>query len=228
MESEPTIIQRGKRVVEERLRQSIERRNAEDIRKSSSPSDDSHSSSHWTVVTLQSEIKTLESVCYAREKEILLLKYQLLQSNKLIEESQNQLRELAQAIDHEGIPDSLNRKTMINHRNIRGKDCRLLESFASASSVTLNNVVGHLEKTLNVTDIHNLPKAIEKSMKFEIKYLEILKAVCGLLDVKPVEVHHRDLLRMLQSMTKRQVELESEQGLKDEIRGRQGVAWTFR
>ena len=212
--------------MEERLRNSLEKRDFEQGNPEH-PEAFKSPNSQWTVATLRSEIETLETICSAKDKEILLLKYQLLQSNKLIEESRDQLKRICEGFDGS---DFLRPNHTIRGKIVpssRGKDCTLLESFANASSVTLNNVLGYLQKTLNVTDIHNLPKEFEKSMKYEIKYTELLHGVCRLLDVRTSQVHHRDVLRMLDAMTKRQIDIESENGLKNEVRGKNGVAWTF-
>lgn len=157
--------------------------------------------SNWTVVSLRSEIETLQCINEAKEREIQLLKNQMARSvkNALIGEND------------EGRFVPCKRSSF------------LVESFSKASPSTLNRVLGHIERTLEVREIDQVEKAMNKLASFETKYEELVRACCVLFRTTPKDSSHNQLVRMLLSGRTPDPDAID----KVEVKRKAGVAWTF-
>ena len=225
MEAE-SAAERGRRVVEARLRASSQ----------SNPMGRSHeiltpvtapvttgSVTNWTVVSLKSEVETLHCINAAKEKELLLLKHQLVESNRLIRESRDEKSRMQNGPQStESATDPPTRKPVLT--SSRRGDHLLLQSFSEATAVTLNHVLGTVERTLHVKDIHQLPKAVERLVAVDGKYTELVKAVSCMLKISVADANHGQLVRLLLGIPRRD---GSPGRVRDEIKTKAGIAWTF-
>lgn len=216
-----SAVERGKRVVEERLRLSSQQA----VLAATIPHAE-HPPTLWTVVTMNSEIQTLKCIMDAKDAEILLLKHQLVQTNKLITECRDEIQRLS---GQQGIASQRIHNTVVSRYQpvSQGPYCQLLESFSRASPSTLNKVLRHIEKSLGASDVQQVPHAIDCARAVETKYDELYSAVCFLLNVKPEDTTHRDTLKQINALAHKVIQTDSEIGLANEIKGKRGIAWTF-
>jgi hypothetical protein len=165
---------------------------------------------NWTVVSLKSEVETLSCINEAKEKELQLLKNQLIESNRLLISLSSKFPESeANAADV---------KKLVSNRAKGGP--LLLESFSNASPLTLSHVLGQMERLLGVKDIDHVEKALVKLASFETRYEELVRACCVLFRTIPKEASHNQLVRQLLAAKAPDIR-------KDEVKKKSGVAWTF-
>jgi hypothetical protein len=200
MPPEETIAERGRRVAEARL---VKIRSGP-FYAPLSPRAAQPALTNWTVVSLKSEIETLQCINEAKEKEIRLLKSQLTEA----------LYNYPDEKDVISGPAS-------TYRVKSGKNPPLLlESFSRASSFTLNRVLVQMERTLEVRDIDQVEQSLSRLAGFETKYEEIVRACCVLFRTTPKEASHKQLVRQL--LAAKGIDV-----CRDEVKKNSGVAWTF-
>lgn len=216
-----SAVERGKRVVEERLRLS-----SQQAVLVATISQAKHSPTRWTGVAMNSEIQTLQCIMEAKDAEILLLKHQLVQTNKLIKECRDEIQRLS---GQQGIASQRIHNTLVPRTQPvpQGPYCKLLESFSRASASNLNKVLGHIEKSLGATDVQHVPHAIDRARAVEMKYDQLYSAVCFLFNVKPEDTTHRDTLKQINALAQKAILTDAEIGLANEVKGKRGIAWTF-
>jgi hypothetical protein len=162
----------------------------------------SASFSNFAQTALKSEIETLELILSAKETELNLLRQQLIESNELLKSAQRLISERETSDTKKG--DSL---------------------FDSVSNCPANKqklIFSYLEKSLGVSDIEDLAKAIDKLAVSEAKYTEVVKAICIRDRLDMTKVSHQEIVQSLRSG-----EPVRQLSTSQEIYSRKGVAWTF-
>lgn len=208
-----SAIERGKKVAHERL---------------SARTDLAGSSCNWTTVALKSEIETLELINSSRERELYILKQQLIESNKLLKTARKHIEEMKDSSQRVsgGSSSEANENAWTNNQLPCPKGSfpsnTLLDSFSSCNPTTLRHVCNHLERVLGVSDVNQVGKALDRLAAAETKYMELVKAVCIRDRVDMNRVSHPQIVKSLKTG-----EPIPSIGIKDEVQKPRGVAWTF-
>lgn len=159
------------------------------------------STTNYTTIALKSQIESLELVLSAKETELNLLRQQLIESNELLKSAQKLISEREETTE---------------------ETCSLMESVLRCPSSRQRMIFTHLEKILQVTNIDQLAKAVEKLSEAESKYADVVKALCVRDRVDITKVSHEEIVRSLRTGEPLKPAWTGEQ-----IHSRKGVAWTF-
>ena len=166
-------------------------------------------------MALKSEIETLTAINQVKEKELVLLRRQLAESQKLLKLTNLHFTSTPSVA--EAIPNLASTRP----EPLPSPSSKLIESFSSAAPQALHSVFAHLERVLGVKDIRQLTRAIDQLTVGERKYSEVVKTVCMKERVNMNQVSHAQLLAFLS----RDEPLVS--AVSDQVNKRAGVAWTF-
>ena len=183
--------ERGRRVAELRLR--------------SSTSVEPLTPTSWSIKSLRSEIDTLNCINNSKDQEIQLLRKQLAETTKVIEKTKKQIsilqNELCGLTGTKNLSDAVVelRGWKKGYNVTTVAPTVLLESFSQAPSHTLQRVLGSVEKSLGVSDVYSLPKAVERMASFERNYEELFHASCQYLRVQPEDMSHASVLHVLRT-----------------------------
>ena len=161
---------------------------------------------------LESEIKTLQCILRAKERELEVLRSQLVESNRIIERT----------------------REMITNENFsqpsqNSSSAKLLNSFSEASVGSLQRVLGAIESRTQASDLFTLQKRVEELADFESKYDQVYRAACLYLRLRPGDLSHSALVHLLKSQGKQTIVDETDHVvLKDATKKPAGISWTFR
>jgi hypothetical protein len=203
--------ERGRRIAQERLTKA---------RETAAPDHSGFAgSTNWAAVALKSEVETLSAINQVKEKELVLLRKQLAESQQLLKLARDQI---GLHVTPSSAPQT-NLRTMQDGivSSSAPNSGRLIESFSNAAPTVLHSVFSHLERVLGTKDIRQVPRAVDRLAAAEARYFEVVKTVCVRERVNIDQVSHSQLLKHLASGDP----LAS--SVSGEISKKSGVAWTF-
>jgi hypothetical protein len=163
---------------------------------------------NWEATALRSEIVTFESIISVKDKELALLRQKLVESNKLLESARKQIN----ALDRPGREE--NEEPLVDGSS-------LLESFQQTSKSKQRSILNRLERVLEAKTLDQLSRSVDRLISTETKYSELVKAICIRDRVDINKVTHNEILRSIRSGD------SLEPSIKDEIKKRSGLAWTW-
>ena len=167
----------------------------------------------WEVTALRSEIETLESILSVKDKELALLRQQLVDSNKFLKTARHTISDFSRPPEEGMLQES---------DELSSATTTLLESFQHSSLVKRKSILSHIERVLGVRSLEELSRSVDKLVATETKYMELVKAVCVRDRVDINKVSHNEILRTI-----RLGEALDNTATQNEIKKKAGMACTW-
>ena len=175
--------------------------------------------SSWCNHSLRSEIDALKCIIDAKDREIELLRMQLIESNRVIEKTREVL------VQHPPRQEPLEQEPPVIQNQT--SENSLLTSFSDASSGTLRRICSAIQDASGSTTVHDLVSRIKDLCDKEKKYDEIYNSACLYMRFRPGDVSHSSIVKLLQNQGRADLVADGEM-LKQAVKKNSGISWTFK